>query len=532
MSYRFVSFLTALSAVVFLSGCNDLFKKVSGVYPGVASIETSGTTTSQKVIASVSRTSKEITISVASESDTPLFRFSLRRKGDELYISSSDWISSENVSLKIRGQCANSETKSKIELNACLSETSLSLSLSNPSEKKSLALYVSKIPQPLQNQRGLETGTLDELIDRVKNFTFDTEVKAEQLLQARQHIRMARAALRPRLSIEPVLKIVEMDFNLSDVLEYVVPFILPGRWFELDRQKLLYEAERLSDATVLADQILLAEELYFNIVRDQFYEEELKKSLDELEPLYEKTKHQAKLGFIDLSIELDLRGKVSAFKQDLVEIKTSLRQQYITLYYFLGLPSNGESVKLKAPTDLDLPMQNYVEGDYKAKVLAASLELQQYPHLERAAEKSSSAINARFWDPSIDPKQALTFGASAPFKIEKSSLNILILKQRQTELRLMADLSGVIIKLASVKSKSTFAEEELLAAEELLQRELLNVKLGKEKNIFPLSMRFDQVLSKKLSVLNVKVAHLFAKERLNRLTLEGRFENILESIPN
>ena len=126
--------------------------------------------------------------------------------------------------------------------------------------------------------------SLDTIVKNAQSNSFESQEYAEQVYQARHQIGKQLGRLVPQISLNLGAQTSAQD--LWQVVPSLVGFIYPSNWYNWNEAKQLYEAQRYSYMTLIANHTNIAISLYINIHAQQHalriashYDKEISKSI-------------------------------------------------------------------------------------------------------------------------------------------------------------------------------------------------------------------------------------------------------------
>jgi hypothetical protein len=111
--------------------------------------------------------------------------------------------------------------------------------------------------------------TLDELVTKTKSQNYIVQQEAEKVFQSRKQVRMALANLLPHIRMGSILGVAFTGpASLYSAVGDLLPFLFPSNWFRKASTERLYEAEKMSFASLRGNEIFEVESLYDSTSRD------------------------------------------------------------------------------------------------------------------------------------------------------------------------------------------------------------------------------------------------------------------------
>lgn len=285
------------------------------------------------------------------------------------------------------------------------------------------------------------------------NLTLEQEQKTVD--DAKTSVALARAGLFPSINVSALFN---GNFVLSGV-DFLVPFLIPSNWAELDKDKHLFEAEKLAYKALALNTYSSALSLYFNIRSDneitQLYLQEAK-DLRDIASYIQKAAHY---GFASDEDVQNALGNAEAAEGQASKMQVAMIKELAALRQALGLPLDIQIQFSTSPAAATIPASDAEAFTSPAdiakevdKSLSVAPESAQINELINAAtaEKwsklfgwinsasvttipSQSGSSASF--SKLEAKGTISLGLQIFPMVELSNRNIEEIKLRLTELK-------------------------------------------------------------------------------------------------
>lgn len=285
------------------------------------------------------------------------------------------------------------------------------------------------------------------------NLTLEQEQKSVD--DAKTTVSLARAGLFPSINVNALFN---GNFVLSGV-DFLLPFLIPSNWAELDKNQHLFEAEKLAYKALALNTYSSALSLYFNIRSDyqvtQLYLQEAK-DLRDIAGYIQKAAHYGFASDVDVQNAV---GNAEAAEGQASKMKVAMDHELAAIRQVLGLSLDtqiqfsanaaaatmpaSDSEAFTAPADIAKVVDKSLaiapeQAQINELVSAATAEKwsKMFGWINSAsvtASPSQSGSNASFSN--LETKGSISLGLQLFPMIELSDRNIEEIKLRLTELK-------------------------------------------------------------------------------------------------
>lgn len=353
--------------------------------------------------------------------------------------------------------------------------------------------------------------------------------------KAKENVYLARTRLLPSVNLGMLISaFVNPTFVLSNV-EYLVPFLLPSRWFDLWQAKNLSQSERMAFLTTELNIFASLESLYYTILSDQVARDLLAADLRDalvFENSIERSVEDGRASEVDLSLA---RSQSSMAFTRLAKMDELLIEEISEMRKVLSLDISTEIFFDWVPAPVSV-LENTSVPEAAEAILKVAPEALQLDYLVKAAESekwskifsfissgsigssgggASSGIEHASAFKNLNGRGMLHFSFDYFPNISMSNHNINELNTRKKELGVeFAALTENILG----KLQFLFARQaEILRSEALLQSVFKANKLKYEAGELSLS----DLLNSQSNVRQAKLENVRATTDLNlmRVTL-------------
>lgn len=537
-----------LFSVFALSGClKDEFKKVAGTYEGVQ-IQ-SGSKLS--VLAIISHPIEEngfyrVSVEIyepGADLDSEILTISFKNGDDSKLWIDFPYFQLQDLELKVSQRCASAAISSSKEFKLCWKDSKITIILNSPDRKNTLFdLDLEKVPPsgrrhhryPQNDPYLLPKGmvySLETVLNRARFRNYDTLKEFEKVFEAKDKMNRDRAKLLPHLSIPSILGIgLNGPMALIDSVGTLFPFISPASWYRWDRSSKLYQAERFSYASLIANELNEVHGLYYSIHRDLMILNVIDHHIEELSGVSEQLRKQELLGAVAAGTTAQFNIHVGEMKQDKIDVEALIEKQLSSLAYALALSPLDQDFKIKDLESLP-PVEEIMipsSKEVSAVAIDRSLELQTLDELVKAAKVGIKDAKYKFFDFAGNG----TFGPSTPFEIaiERSQVRQLEVEVDSLKARIEEKSRHLELELdRAIKSYNQFQGDVKLIEETVEQLIYKPLEAGF------VNIRDEGTLSRWIDLVHKHVEYesglitalhavLIAQANLDRLTLSGVYE--------
>lgn len=376
---------------------------------------------------------------------------------------------------------------------------------------------------------------LSDVVDRVSNNNFKVYENALKVYQAKTNIEKARADLLPRLSIWNIASIILDPGSVFDKISDIAPFLVPGNWFRIEENKLLYLAEREGYRALWGNEVNIAKTLYKHLLFDEQLYRQVLASISELEKIHKIIKTRETFGGAKPGTARDIEIRILGLKEDAENLNILLTLEYDELTYALGYTTEEEIVL--APVEMP-----YVENlspinpkEYEFRLLSSSPERRQYDHffsvlgqikkeIEYAimgVSQISRGVAGGIFD-NIPLPNGLG-GKDASLRILNAQTEIMKTQKLGVEETLKRQLRAVSTQYNSDLANYKNFQHRVLLSKESKEAILRRLKLGGEIDVLELSESSRLQILAETALLTVHYRVLNSTDRLQRLIFDGDY---------
>ena len=376
---------------------------------------------------------------------------------------------------------------------------------------------------------------LSDVVDRVSNSNYKVYENALKVYQAKSNIEKARADLLPRLNIWSIASIILDPTSIFDQLTDIAPFLVPGNWFRLEENKLLYLAEREGYRALWGNEVNIAKTLYKHLLFDEQLYKQVLISVTELERIHKIVKTRETFGGAKPGTARDIEIRLLGLKEDAENLNILLALEYDELTYALGYTTNEDVVfaPVEMPKMEELKPINPKE--YEFRLLSSSPEHRQFDHffsvlgqikkeIEYAVmgvSQISRGVAGGVFD-NIPIPNGLG-GKEASLKILNAQKEIMKTQKIGVEETLKRQLRAVGTQFNSDLANYDNFKRRVQLAKESKDSLLRRLKLGENIDIVELSENSRVQILAETALLTVHYRVLNSTDRLQRLIFDGDY---------
>lgn len=462
---------------------------------------------------------------------------SLELKENQFYFHLPEILSPQNQTFTAsptKDGCA--EGIGTVWVRMCLNSGEIRLELITGASEKLFELYLvrgDQLPPVNGYSQPAKEYTLDELLGRAKFLNYTVAQEAERIFQSKHAVQVAQGNLLPSINLKAIVGVFTGDF--LELAGKILPFLFPSNWYRWEAQKNIYQAEKLSYAALRGNEMNAVEGLFYSILRDQQVLSTLKHHLTWMENIQNNLRFEEKAGTMPSGSADFFSISTSQLEKDLAGFERNYELAIQALSQGVALsPLNG--ISAIRPIDLpDLERTLPLRGDdFFRNAQTQSYELKTLQYLLEAAKHETGEIRFAFLSP--DGSGSLGFGTASSIQIGKSRERELTVKKDET-FSLIEQRAGQIAaehnaalkayKIAkrglenSQKKMHWLITRHLSSDATLSETEFLNTLI----EISNLLIVFSADQASSIAAYNI------AKSKLDRLLLQGYYENLDVAIP-
>jgi hypothetical protein len=530
------SILWSVLVVSTLAGCERL-EKYSGSYHG-EQIDSSGQTQVIVDIPDLSRAEGQKVLqfkvfSARGNGSGDDYRISLAgRKSIRLYAPT---ISNNEIELSKKGDCAVGYD-SAIQVQLCLGVDVINLDAYS-NNRPLFALHLvrgegSLPPVQPEDRVGREYG-LEELMGRVRLMNFTVAQEAEKVYRAKENIAVARGNLLPKLSLRAILGAFTGDY-LSTV-GAIAPFLFPSNWFQWKSSKDLYQAERMSFASLKGNELSGVEGLYYLIYRDQAVIGQIDEQIDWMEKTKQNLLTEEHAGVLYNGGADFYETSIVKVRKDRISLENLVKTEYAELSQAVGLTAIGGITKLAAIPAPSLDGVAPIDAkDFYQKAQDRSYEVKALTYLIHSTRYEKPDVFFQFLNP--EGNGSIGFGTANSFHVVQSKEAELRIRRNEVissievkSVSLASEFNAALLTYAEAKKGQAATEKRL---EWLRQRHITgDATLDEGDYVRELTELQSKILEYKLDNFSSGHVLLMSRAKFDRLVLHGFYRNLEDAVP-
>lgn len=376
---------------------------------------------------------------------------------------------------------------------------------------------------------------LSDVVHRVSNSNYKVYENALKVYQAKANIEKARADLLPNLNVWSIANIIMDPTSIFENITDVAPFLVPGNWFRLEENKLLYLAEREGYRALWGNEVHIAKTLYKNVLLDQELYEKVTASILELDRIHKIVKTRETFGGVPPGTARDIEIRLIGLKEDEANLKILLALEYDELTYALGYNAD-ESVQLH-PVVMPqvLQLQPINPKEYEFRLLSMSPERRQFEHFFSVLAQIKKEIEYAILGVSnisrgvaggiFDhiPIPSGLGGKDASLKVLNAQHEIMKTQRTGVEETLKRQLRAVSTQFNSDLANYSNFQRRAVLAKESKDSLLRRLKLGENISVVELSESSRLQIQSETALLAVHYRVLNSSDRMQRLIFDGDY---------
>ncbi len=463
----------------------------------------------------------------SSPDSTPLlFAIRFKNKDDKTLFLDMLQPPGETKEMKISGSCASSSDQavkfcwSKETLTADYRADGISFSLDLKPYEQGLLREVDPAPK-----------TLGELVAMTRLKSFASLSEAEKVYQAKESILEARGNLLPHFNMRDLISVAtEGPIGLIGAVGELLPFVFPTHWLNWSKSLELYQAELLSFAGLIANEMNAVETLTYAVARDIQLLKFFDLQVQALEGIERQAKKLEELSFVRPGTRLDFSLKLRAYQQDRRQIQTLIEKELAALAFAVGFSPASGSLKLK-DIEPDLPSKLELDPIEISRLAKnRSLEVGSSTFLYRASKSDMKEREYGFLDPASSSN--FGFGRASSIRIGRSQRGNLKIQREEIATRVEQKTIEIVADLSEsfdlYTSSETAVRESDQRFNQLVKRPM---ELGEiswaDPGTIPVALAsLDHKIKYESMRLSALFAHAIAKANMKRLLLEDSYRGL------
>jgi outer membrane protein, multidrug efflux system len=378
--------------------------------------------------------------------------------------------------------------------------------------------------------------SLEEVTKKVSEQNYLLIENAFRVYQAKESIQVARGNLLPRLNLWRVASVVFDPTAALGLIEDIAPFLVPGNWFRLDEQRIIYEAQKEGYRALWANEVMTARVLYLQTLSDLSLLAHVETQYQELQALHMIVRNREILGGARPGSARDIEIRLLGLQEDRRGLEVLIGSEKAALARLLGLPGNTElSLKAAALPDLSqLPILSY--DAFEARAVDVSPEVREYNHLVQACDRvrreivfsflgvssASRGVAGGVFD-SIPMQSGLGFGTGASMRVARAQKEILKLQAKGVTETIKRQLKLLIDGYLLDREHYVNAERRVSLTRAALADLHERIRLGDHVEILALIEASKNQIQADTSFFGVQYRALMSQEKLSRLLFEGDY---------
>lgn len=376
---------------------------------------------------------------------------------------------------------------------------------------------------------------LSDVVDRVSNSNYKVYENALKVYQAKSNIEKARADLLPRLNIWNIASIILDPTSIFDQLTDIAPFLVPGNWFRLEENKLLYLAEREGYRALWGNEVNIAKTLYKHVLFDEQLYKQVLVSIAELERIHKIVKTRETFGGAKPGTARDIEIRLLGLKEDAENLNILLALEYDELTYALGYTTSEDVVLAPVEMPKVEELKPINPKEYEFRLLSSSPERRQFDHffsvlsqikkeIEYAVmgvSQISRGVAGGIFD-NIPIPNGLG-GKEASLKILNAQKEIMKTQKIGVEETLKRQLRAVGTQFNSDLANYDNFKRRVQLSKESKEALLRRLKLGENIDVVELSENSRVQILAETALLTVHYRVLNSTDRLQRLIFDGDY---------
>jgi hypothetical protein len=402
----------------------------------------------------------------------------------------------------------------------------------DPVVSVSLTHFAVEKPMPVETPQAFD---LRSALARALQMNFDNRIEFEHVVQAKQTARAAYANLMPHLSINSVAALIgPTPSSILSVAGDLVPFLLPSRWLQAKRAKILAQAEAQALTLMRMDTATNVEGLFYSTEHDRIIQAAYKDLLAKAEVAYKEVEIYEQVGKYRAGSKDEVKSVILKMSEDSDTFDVQLTEDVSSISQALGfftpdavssatLGTEPDNIEKATPADVKQVTKDAVDR---------SLELKQIDDLAAAAMKNKTSIFFNWLDPVGDSTAELGFNLKANFAVAESQIRELQLRRNDIQSNLEQKAKAASVEFNESLITYAKAKEGLAVDQRRLERFLNFISVGaSDVDLFHTTDLVSDVLDSSVRLADATAAFRISRGKIDRLLLQGFYAHPDKPVP-
>lgn len=361
--------------------------------------------------------------------------------------------------------------------------------------------------------------------------------------QSKELVNIARGNLLPSINLGSMLSIGSSGaFSLSSI-EFLLPFLLPSRWFDFGQMKHLLKADVVALQVLKANQYASAFSLYETIAGDVLLLDILNQEVKDLSEIEAYVNRAYQIGIASKEDYNIAKGQAGLARVNLSKVTNLVATEKAAMRHALGL---GLETQFSLD-QIEVSPSEWENREVTAAVeeaLARSLESLQIQFLAKAAKDgtwskvfgfiSSSSFrgiagsgetSSAFTNLTLNQSIGIGFAYYPSIRLSQLNEDAIQIRQREVRLETTEILEKILTTLSETQKRLLEAQETEKAYYEAYLGKLRLYKLGLAE-LTPVLQSRVLYRTASVEVLNAKVQVMLSRIVLHRAMLTDQFSEI------
>lgn len=365
--------------------------------------------------------------------------------------------------------------------------------------------------------------TLDEIVHITKSENFSVQEKAQSYIRAYQNIKISIGMLAPSLNYNTVVAGIQRDY--FSLVSSLCGFLFPSNWFAWKEKKYLFQAERLSYATLIANEINAIVAIYYRIHYLISLEEVYQIYLQDYEAILKLALVRFEEGEESIVGLLEIKNVLTRMRNDIISIQAEIRKTQYEFAKTVNLEEGQwQNVKIARIGLPDLSKKERLEmEEVKKKSVETSYELKQFDFLIKGAKWTILKRSFSFLKPSSEQEAAFGFGFKSYFKVGRSYRNELKIQKQGQESNIIYAANEAT---NNYNTNLDFYRENVAGLEntKLLKESLyLELQSGEDLKLERFILLLEELLSFHSKIIEAQHKFLISETQIERLSFSGPY---------
>lgn len=363
-----------------------------------------------------------------------------------------------------------------------------------------------------------------------------------QVHQAKEAVNIARGNLLPSINLGMLIQAMASPASMAGSAEFLMPFLLPSKWFDYFQSKSLLEADKVALQLVKVNEYASTYSLYQTILSDDALANLMGEESKDLDQLADYVRRAYQLGLVSADDLNQANGRAGIAHVNWSKVQDLVHTEQAAMRHALGLDVDARISWVPS----EVVPSEWEEKDLKEALAHASeqsLEATQIHHLRDAARHgtwskifgflNSASVSANLGSGGgsglggIQWSGRMSIGFAYFPQVELSQLKEaeLAIQERDIRLGITEVLEKILTSTLNAKQRLGMALDAQSSYEKVYQSFLQKYKLGLT-DLTQVLLARSSLQQASVEVLGARIQVALNRISLHRSMLTGQFTTI------